>query len=180
MRKIAGILACAAFVLMAGANAALAAPRELYGKSVVISWTEERMQRTTGETQFRAMNFSGQLSVYVSDAGRLFNRITLTNPRGKSGNADRVGNTEGRNITFQGDKMVALINSGVGGAWRIVATFPAGFGGCSAEAVRGKESGAGVITAKSIISPGVTVEIQSVKTSGVGCSVRSGNVFGSE
>jgi hypothetical protein len=173
-------VALSSILVAVGMGQAAAAPQQLYGKSVVVSWTEERIQRVVGETQFRAVNIQGEFSVYVSSAGRIFNRVSMTNRKGHSGSADRVGNTENRSTGFQGNTMISMQHGGSGGARRIAATFASDFDSCSAEVIRGKADGTSTITAKSIIYQGMTVEIQSVHTSAVSCSVRNGNVFGGE
>jgi hypothetical protein len=172
---VAALAAC-------GDRAALAAPPQaLYGKSVVVSWTEERMQRRQGEGEFRPATRHGSFSVYVSSAGRVFNRARMTNPRrGQSGETERVGDTKNRNVAFDGRSMVVTQHGAAGGARRIVASFDDGFAGCNAQVIRGKEEGASAIVARSTITPGRTVEISSVTTSGVSCTVKNGNVFGSE
>jgi hypothetical protein len=164
----------------AGVSQAAAAPQQLYGKSLIITWTEERMQRHGGETQFRPVNIQGKFSVYISSAGRIFNRVSMTNRRQASGSADRVGNTSNRSTRFQGNIMTSIQYASGGGARRIVVTFASNFGSCTADVIRGKASNSSVITAKSIIYPGMVVEIQSVHTSEISCSVRNGNVFGGE
>lgn len=132
-----------------------------------------------GEMQFRPVSIQGEFRVYISSTGRIFNRVSMTNRRRDSRSADRVGNTENRSTAFQGNQMISM-HGGSGGARRIVATFASDFGSCSAEVIRGKADGKSIITAKSIIYQGMTVEIQSVHTSAVSCSVKNGNVFGSE
>jgi hypothetical protein len=160
---------------------ACAAPKELFGKSTVVTWTEERMQRAQGSGEpFKAVNIQGEFSVYVSGAGRVFNRVRMTNRRRDSGAADRVGNTDNRSTSFSGNTMVSMQRGGSGGARRVLVTYGSDFGSCTAEVIRGKADNADVITAKSIIYSGMTVEIQSVRTTGVSCSVRNDNVFGSE
>lgn len=164
-----------------GINQAVAAPKQLYGKSVIVSWTEEREQRFPGEIEFHSRNFRGEFRVYISSTGNIFSRVTMTNPKGRSGSADKVGNNPGRNTVFQGNTMIGTQGGGSGGgARRIAVTFGPDFGSCSAQVIRGKAEGAAVITGKSIIVQGVTVEIRSVHATGVSCSVKTGNVFGSE
>ena len=52
------------------------APKQLHGKSVVVAWPEERMQRDVGQPSFYPVKAAHNLSVYVSTAGRVFNRMT--------------------------------------------------------------------------------------------------------
>jgi hypothetical protein len=167
--------------LCCGLEALAAPPQALYGKSIVVSWTEQRMQRRQGEGEFRPATRQGEFSVYVSNAGRIFNRASMTNPRrGRSGATERVGDTKNRNVSFEGRTMVVIQHGASGGARRIVASFDDGFAGCTAEVIRGKEEGAGAIVARSTITPGRTVEIASVKTTGVSPAVTNGNEFGGE
>lgn len=158
-----------------------AAPRALFGKSVVVSWTEQRMQRRQGGDEFRPATRIGDFSVYVSSAGRVFSRASMTNPkRAATGSNDRVGDTKNRNISFEGHTMIATQSGSTGGARRIMVTFDDAFGSCSARVIRGKQEGADKIVASSLITPGRVTEIVEVKTSGESCSVKNGNVFGEE
>jgi hypothetical protein len=168
-------------------TAAMAAPKELYGKSVVISWTESLVSRQVGETAFQTHTRAGGLSVYVSSQGNVFNRTTRTNLEANrrnlasmnyrfQGSTDQVGSAGNSRISFQGNSMTALQPS-QNGARLITVTFGAGFSSCTADVIHGKEEGAGTMVANSPIHPGVKVEIQSAKTSGASCSVKDGNVF---
>ena len=70
---------------LAAPAAASEPPKELYGKSVVVTWNEERVQRREDQREFRTVTIRGEYSVYVSSEGRLFNRVTMENPRGQKG-----------------------------------------------------------------------------------------------
>jgi hypothetical protein len=161
-----------------GCSESLAAPAQLYGKSVVVSWTEERIQRDLGKEKFRPSPHQGGFSVYVSSAGHIFNRMSIAAGH-RSGSSDRLGAAGNRNISFQGNSMSSVQQS-QGGARRILITFDQQFASCTAEVIRGKETGASRILARSKLRPGVRVEIQSVRTGAASCSVRNGNVFGGE
>ena len=69
-------LALAVLALTATTSAAFAAPAQLYGKSVVVSWTENRMQTTERSAAPVSKTAQGRLSVYVSDKGRAFSKRT--------------------------------------------------------------------------------------------------------
>jgi hypothetical protein len=160
-------------------HAATAAPKQLFGKSIVVSWTEQREQRQTGWNEFRQVTIAGKFSAYVSTQGQLFNRISMTNRRGASGNVERVGSGGSgghANISFQANSMIA-IQANEGGARRIVVTFDPAFATCTAEVIRGKQEGAAVIRTGSIIYPGMKIEIRSVHTTGIGCTMSDGNIF---
>lgn len=170
------------FCVSAGALAALtptaatAAPKQLFGKSIVVSWTEQREQRQTGWNEFRPVTNSGKFSVYVSSQGQLFNRTSMTNARGASGRVERVGSAGHMNISFQANSLIA-IQTNEGGARRIVVTFGPAFATCTAEVIRGKQEGAAVIRTGSMIYPGMKVEIRSVHTTGIGCTMSDSNIF---
>jgi hypothetical protein len=163
-------------------SGALAAPSQLYGKSVIVSWQEDRVQTTDRDAQPKSVTGSGQLSVYISDAGRPFSRVSMsvTNRRGmtRSGNRDAVqGEGSARSFSFHGNTMSASMPRGNAGAMQILVSFESGFQGCSARVVTGKAGGAQSTRVTSVIT-GRQYEFYSVKTSGESCRVQNGNVFG--
>lgn len=163
-----------------GSRSALAAPSQLYGKSVTVSWNEDRQQRVNGEDTVRNVSRSAQFSVYVSSAGKAFSRMGYAfSGRGslKTGKKDAVGGESGRHISFTGNSMSMTSGHGSGGARSILVTFDGGFQGCSAQVVSGKEAGASAIRTKSLVT-GEAIEILSTKTGPASCSVRDGNIFG--
>ena len=170
------MLCATALASMAGAAAA--APAGLIGKSVVMSWTETRVQRPAGEVNWRSVNVSHTLSVYISSAGRVFSKFSATTRRGTGDNEQVSGQGGNRVPSFSGNTMT-IVAAQQGIARHIAAEFSGDFSTCTASVIRGKESGAASGFAKSVIT-GQRIEIQSVTTSGASCSVRAGNVFGGE
>jgi hypothetical protein len=162
-------------------SSAHAAPSQLYGKSVVVGWTENRIQTTDGSPVPQARTATGQLSVYVSDKGRAFSRVSMSvqTPRGtRSGQRDAVqGEASARSVNFRGNSMTLSAPRGDAGAMMIAVTFDAGFQGCSARVVTGKSGGASSTHVTSMVT-GHTYDFLSVKTSNESCSIQSGNVFG--
>jgi hypothetical protein len=154
-------------------------PGQLKGKSVVISWTETRQQRDVGESEFRSVNASHTMSIYVSDAGRVFSRQVNRTRRGEGGTDQVAGEGGGpfsiRTPLFSGQTMT-VIGESRGGARRAVISFDAGFASCTAAASTGFEAGKSKIALSPITKK--MVEIRSVTTNGASCSVQSGNVFG--
>jgi hypothetical protein len=61
---------CSLAALITADEAAAAAPKELYGKSVVVSWFESRSQN-----QRRGSLQNTKISIYMSTAGRTFTRV---------------------------------------------------------------------------------------------------------
>lgn len=154
-----------------------APPKELYGKSVALNWTETREQRPVGEEAWRMVHGSITMNLYVSEAGRVFNNIAYST---RGGSAERKGEIAGsgnRSINFNGRSLVVLMPYGSGGATRIMADFDAGFGSCTGQVTRGKESEGAITRVYSGIIKRFN-EVKSVQVGGVSCSIRSGNVFG--
>jgi hypothetical protein len=155
-----------------------APPKELYGKSVIVSWMETRDQRPEGEQAWRSVQGSQALKIYVSEAGRVFNDLTYST---RGGSADRGGQIAGqggnRAITFNGRSLLMMSPHGKGGANRISVDFDSTYASCTAEVLKAKESEATIIKSYSQIIKHM-IEIRSIKVSGSACNVRSGNVFG--
>jgi len=156
-----------------------APPEQLKGKSVVIAWTETRQQRNVGETNFRSVNASHSLSIYVSASGRVFSR-QVNQTRAGTGATEQVAGEGGgayptRTPVFSGQTMT-VIGETKGGARRTVITFDAAFASCSATTSTGFEAGKSSISLSPITKK--QVEIQSVTANGASCSLQSGNVFG--
>src|SRR5579863_9539924 len=78
-------LPLAILALAATTSGAFAAPAQLYGKSVVVSWTENRMQTTDRSAAPTSRTAQGQLSIYVSDKARAFSRVSMAVDRGRRG-----------------------------------------------------------------------------------------------
>ncbi len=165
--------------LVAATSPALAAPQSLYGKTLRVTWNEARSQRVRGEGEFKSVSIPLSYTVYVSDKGQLFKRLTSTTASGKqTGSKDRVGtsgsDSQGSGSTsFQGNTLVTTANNG-GLGRRIRITFDGGTS-CSAEVLTGK-SGSGTATVRSNAT-GKMLEFESVSAGSASCSVQNGNAF---
>ena len=170
------LVGAALFGLLLTQTSHAAPPRELYGKSVSVSWTETREQRPAGQEAWRQIDGSHTLKIYVSDAGRVFNNKSYS-VRGLSAEREGqiAGSGKGRSFNFSGRSLVILMASG-GGATRIIVEFDAGFGSCSAQVTRAKEAGGTIVRAYSGIIK-ANIEIRSTRVGGASCGIRSGNVF---
>jgi hypothetical protein len=177
--KTIGALCCLMLLLLCSGEAT-AAPRQLYGKSILVSWTENRVQRFTGETHWRAVSIQVGENIYISTLGHLFSRMTFATRRG-SGAREQLGesgrsSTNGKRVMqFRGHALVtvAVFN---GGARHIRIDFDAEFSGCSASVILGRAANASTFTLRSAIT-GVPIEVQSQSASGAACSITNGNVF---
>jgi hypothetical protein len=165
-----------------GSPCAHAAPQALYGKSVVVTWQEERQQKLAGEEQMRFVGAAAEFDVYVSEAGRPFSRLRMSvagrrGGRLKTGTRDAVGGGGSpRNVSFIGNTMTASMPRGAGGALLVSVTFDNAFQSCSARTVSGKVPGVEATHGKSMIS-GTKIDVYSLKTSGETCRIQTGNMF---
>jgi hypothetical protein len=174
-------MALRAFFIMALTSVAAwpayaAAPKQLYGKTITVNWTETREQRPEGEQAWRQVSGSQSLHMYISDAGRVFNNLSYATG---GGSAERKGEIAGggkRSINFNGNSLLVLMPFGTGGATRITADFDSGFSSCTAQVTRAKESPDAIIRNYSGIIKHVN-EIRSIQVGGASCSIREGNVF---
>jgi len=177
--------AAAAVTLAAAPATAAEAPAALRGKSVVLSWNEMRVQRNVGQAEFRTVQASHSMSLYISSAGRVFSRMTFATRAGsaardqvsgsapQSGAPARVPSFNGRTLT------IYQPYRGVGGMRRVTIDFDESFGGCSAKVIHAKEEGKESSIGFSPITK-VYIEFKSATASGETCSVKAGNVFSSE
>jgi hypothetical protein len=171
-----GLIAGSVVFVLAGANVAQAGPpAQLFGKSVVIDWSDTRSQRDGDNPEYHTVNGSHTLSIYISTAGRSFiSQVNRT--RAGSGRRDQAPEQNGsRTAVFEGQTMTVFARTR-GGVYRTVVHFEGGFTGCSATTGLGFQSGQTSVS----ISPitGRRVEMRSLEVTSVSCSVRSGNVFG--
>jgi hypothetical protein len=184
-----GVVCVAGFGLptFTAAYTASAPPKQLYGKSVIVSWTETRSQRAVGEQNFHPASVNLQRSVYVSTAGRVFSRTTATGSGGGrrrghfSGSAESVGTTGtnysggASNVQFQGNSIV-MTGGFTASARRVTVNLDSSFESCTAQVITAKEVGAKVGVWRGIGS-GRMLEVESVSAGPASCSVKSGNVF---
>jgi hypothetical protein len=157
-----------------------AAPRQLYGKSVVVSWSESRMMRRVGEERFRSVVAGFEHSLYVSRAG-VFNRLTRT-ARGGTGSDEQIAGTARatRVPAFKGHSLTVFMPPRNGNRIRrITIDFDASFSSCRAKVILAKRPGSSVTVGTSTIT-GNRIEIQSAQMSGETCTIRDGNVFAGE
>jgi hypothetical protein len=156
-------------VAMAGTAEAASAPEGLRGKSVIVTWRENRVQREAKAQQFRSLSFQHQFVLQVGSDGRATGRMTIVNPRGRSGSESDGANWR---YDFGPQSLTVLMGGGTGGgARRIAVRFGKGLGTCTGDVIRGKVAGTSSMTASSFIHGG-EVEIRSAHAVGVSCRVQ--------
>lgn len=168
-------------LLIAGAVAGLGlhalpafaqAPKQLYNKTIQINWTVT-VVRDGGQTLPMAVGHT----VYVSSAGRVFQRGSRSGKKGQKQHDLAPGATsnadgEARGITFSGGKLVGQV-AFAQGARQFVATFDPGFSSCTVAVVFGRDSGG----MKRVGIDGKMHTIEKITASGESCSIREGNPF---
>ena len=174
------VIGASSLVLSLSALAAGGTPPEARGKSVVVTWTEDRVQRFLGTDGQRQVHADISMTAYVSTAGRIFNRITIQviGRRGGVGSVDQVAGSEGaRRVTRFEGRTLLIDTEFRGSARRIAVDFDAGFASCNARVINGNERGASTNVRRSIVN-GELIEILSMTTSPAQCFVKEGNAFG--
>ena len=172
-------LVLSALFLLDSSQARAAPGADLVGKSVVVSWTENRQQRTNG-SEIRPVTRNFELQIYIGSTGRPFARLTNSGRGGTQSNVQvgGEGQSQGggaRAIKVDGNSITLQANYG-NYARNLRVEVAAGGGGCSAQMSVGKEAGSSPKAFRNIA--GYSIEIHSLSVSGVSCSLRQGNVFG--
>jgi hypothetical protein len=163
-----------------------APPKELYGKSIVVTWFESRsLDERRGVLQSRT------ITMYVSTLGRTFTKLLLVlgNRRGgleSGGHHATVSAEQGpgerqvwrgtvSNTKFAGHSLI-MTSQFESGARRILVDFESGLTSCQAKVVYSKESGRSTLHLISLFS-GRSVEVRAIEVSNVRCTVREGNAL---
>ena len=111
-------------------TAQAATPKELLGKSVTVRWSETREQGPMDGTRSRQASRNGRFIVYVSTAGRVFNRLSYAQSANYSSSDQIAGGGsdgfENRAVKFQGQSL-SIFTSMQGGVRAITVEFGAGY-----------------------------------------------------
>jgi hypothetical protein len=158
------------------ASAFADAPQQLYNKTIQIKWSVAVAQ-TAPDGQKKNVSVAVYHTVYVSSAGRLFERGSRSTKKGtkQSEIAPGAGVNAGGEATglhFEGNRLVGA-TAFAQGARRFVATFDPGFSSCTVSVTFGREAGG--LKRKGV--DGVMYTIDSTTVSGESCSIRDGNAF---
>jgi hypothetical protein len=151
-------------------------PRQLYNKTIQMSWSVA-VGQTAPDGQKRSVSVAVNHTVYVSSAGRLFERSSRATKKGMKQSEMAPGATsnaggEARGLHFEGNRLVGD-TAFAQGARRWVATFDPGFSSCTVAVMFGRDA-AGL---KRRGVDGVMYTIDSMTASGESCSIREGNAF---
>ena len=177
-------------------GAATPVPRQLYGKSVSVSWTLTSAQ--LNETSGRFVNSRSEVTktFYFSSLGRIFASHSIRSPYGSrtfeqvgsepykdqrpilaTGSGHGSGGTSAgtfRDIHFEGRTLMAIQRIGENGARRTAIEFDQNFGSCTLTVVFGSDNGKPV---RRIGWNGEALVIFSETRSQSSCVIRDGNAF---
>lgn len=170
------VSAIAFAILAVSIRSASATPPGVYNKGIHIEYTVT--STILGERGARNVVSKIKRTIYVSSAGRLFERVVWSNQFGRidsdnSPNASTNRGGEARGMSFHGNTLVAHIGY-ASGAGQMTIHFDPAFSGCEGTVNFGTESG------KAMARRGVggsLRQITSIKASGVSCTVSMGNPF---
>lgn len=155
------------------------APQQLHNKTIQLSWSAS-VDEHDASGQAKHVNIASSRLIYVSNAGRLFERARRWSGR-KSKGGDNAPDSaqnkggEARGLSFQGSKLVGTI-AWLQGAMRYVVSFDSSFSSCTVEVTFGREGGG----ARRVGLNGAVNYIDSEAASGQSCSIREGNPFAAE
>jgi hypothetical protein len=184
---------CALTLLSAVAHAAGSPPKELYGKSIIITWTEHHNQRQLGQGDFRDVDVSLSRKIYISTKGQWFDRFATTFAGRGAGlrrlrqitheaGREAIG-TSGttfsgglRQVQFNGKTITTIGTSAGGLARRTTIEFNENFTTCDARIIFAKQTGTEVVVGQNLRN-GQPLQIRSATVNSVSCSIRDGNVF---
>jgi len=182
-----GIGIFTALTLLSAAAHAGSAPKELYGKSFSVAWSESVTGTFAPEQTTRSFGSAYRMHVYVSTAGRPFVRVSQTGMDGglnfKGAMSSVTGKTVERapgqssargRVDFDG-RSIVVYREFESGARRIAIDFEGANTICKANVVVGKQTGKEAVQ---LITGRGRFAASSVQVGTVSCSVREGNVFG--
>jgi hypothetical protein len=173
-----GIVVSSALTLLSAVAHAGSAPKELYGKSIIVAWNEARSQRELGEANFRDRLVPITRTIYFSTKGQWFVRIAAGSNAHQSIGASATTGTGGvRQIQFSGRTITYTTADPGGMARRMTIEFNESFTTCEVHVIFAKQAGHDVVIGHNLVTGAADKEIRSATVSSSNCSVHDGNVF---
>lgn len=154
------------------------APAQLRGKNLNLSWADNRVEKIVASGKERPVTQSSVVTVYVSGEGRYFTKFGRTVGHGFV-NANEVSGGDRNMLNWRAEgSTLAADQRFVRGARRLIVTFDSGFTTCSLRVLHGKEAGSANIEYVTMKTKEPVV-LQSISVTSTGCTIGSGNPFGS-
>ena len=174
--KLHGILVAAPIILLSPLQALADAPPQLRNKTIQVNWSVDQVARgADGVPTHR--NVAVSHTVFVSSAGRVFERSSRANGRASAQSENAPGATQNRGgeatgLRFAGNRLVGDTAFAQGARhWEV--NFDSSFSSCTVTVTFGREGGG--IKRKGINGEMLTIE--SMKATSESCSIREGNPF---
>ncbi len=174
--KLFGASIAAAMILLSPLQARADAPSQLRNKTIQVNWSVDEVARGADGVP-RNRNIAVSHTVYVSSAGRVFERSSRANGRASSQSENAPGASQNRGgeatgLRFVGNRLVGDTAFAQGARhWEV--TFDSSFSSCTVTVTFGREGGG--IKRRGINGEMLTIE--SMKATSQSCSIREGNPF---
>jgi hypothetical protein len=152
-------------------SAHAAAPKQLYNKTVTITWGESGTYTRVSDGKSASPIGQFQAVVYVSSAGRAFVRSSAKAGT-FGGTRERGPEQNSNNVRFEGNNLV-LTSVNLGVARRILTSFDASFASCTTTVTIGKIGPDATIVG----FDGAVYKVISMQSGSSGCSIREGNAL---
>jgi len=171
--------AIAGLAIVTAGPALAEVPRQLYDKTIELDWSTQVVERDP-EGRMKTPRIDGSYVIYVSSAGRLFERGSRSSGRFAKGGENAPGASqnragETRGLGFEANKLVGNV-AFAQGAMRYVVRFDASYTSCTLEVTYGREAGG--VRRRGV--DGIMYLIESQTPSNQRCSIRSGNPFATQ
>jgi hypothetical protein len=159
-----------------GSSHAEPVPTFIRGKSVLLSWSDERtVKDMVGNT--KSVKQTSELKLYVSDQGRVFSRFDRHTHGSVAGTVTQVSGAPDNYLHWQFEHGSLVADQRfIRGVRRVAISFGAGARDCSVKVLHGKEAGAQSIHYRDY-NTDVELEIVTIEVTATTCSVQDGNVF---
>jgi hypothetical protein len=136
-------------------------PKELYGKSITVAWSESITGKFTNDQAVRNIGRAEQMNIYVSTAGRPFVRLTgtgigglsyhsqMSRTRSQSSESGPEQSDAKDRVDFQGRTIVAY-REFESGARRISIDVEGADAACKAAVLIARQAGSNVVTREAL------------------------------
>lgn len=159
-----------------GSSHAAPIPASIRGKSVVLSWSDERnVKDMVGNT--KTVKQTSDLNLHVSDQGRVFSRFDRHTHGTVAGTVAQVSGALDNYLRWQLENGSLVADQQfIHGVRRVAISFSGSGRDCTIKASHGKEVGAESIHYRDY-NTRVEMEIVSIEVTATSRSVQDGNVF---
>lgn len=178
MKKLIGI-AATLLALQTCEVIAAGAPSQLRGKSLALSWRDQRVEKIVSTGQERGINQSSDLTVYVGAEGRFFSQFSRATAKSSS-NLKEVSGAGRNELSWRVDgKALAADQPFKKGVRRLIVSFDDSYSNCTLRVLHGKEAGSSNLEYITFGDKQYVI-LQSINVTSTSCAIRTGNPFASQ